>query len=218
MPLKLKLGAHERLIVNGAVMVNGGCRTTLIIRNFAHIMREKDVLQEPDANTPTRRLYFILQSMLMQAPPSQELVASYQLAHAQLSSAYVRPENLTVLREVDQMVGIGDFYKAMMRLHPLIAYEAELLNVPKHEWRRSGQREPTAAASSPPLSSPPLSSPPASAPPARLPAPALSGHSNPREAAASTSGPPPTAPARFPTLVLARDRAAGKAMATAMAG
>ena len=51
MPLKLKLAAHERLIVNGAVMVNGGCRTTLIIRNFAHIMREKDVLQE---GTPIR--------------------------------------------------------------------------------------------------------------------------------------------------------------------
>ncbi len=54
MPLKLKLAAHERLVVNGAVMVNGGGRTSLIIRNFAHIMREKDVLQEADANTPTQ--------------------------------------------------------------------------------------------------------------------------------------------------------------------
>jgi flagellar protein FlbT len=45
MPLKLKLAAHERLVVNGAVMVNGGGRTSLIIRNFAHIMREKDVLR-----------------------------------------------------------------------------------------------------------------------------------------------------------------------------
>ena len=31
MPLKLKLAAHEHLIVNGAVMVNGGCRATLIL-------------------------------------------------------------------------------------------------------------------------------------------------------------------------------------------
>ena len=147
MPLKLKLAAHERLIVNGAVMVNGGCRTTLIIRNFAHIMREKDVLQEEDANTPTRRLYFILQAMLMQPPPPEPLQASYRLAHAQLTAAYERPENLVILAEVDRMVGLGDFYKAMMKLHPLIAYEAELLNVPPQEWRRASQRAPAPARS-----------------------------------------------------------------------
>jgi flagellar protein FlbT len=147
MPLKLKLAAHEKLIVNGAVMVNGGCRTTLVIRNFAHIMREKDVLQEADANTPTRRLYYILQAMLMQPPPPEPLQASYRLAHTQLTAAYERPENLTILAEVDRMVGIGDFYKAMMKLHPLIAYEAELLNVPPQEWRRANQRNPETSGS-----------------------------------------------------------------------
>ena len=141
MPLKLKLAANEHLIVNGAVMVNGGCRTTLIIRNFAQILREKDVLQEPDANTPTKRLYFLVQAMLMQPPPPEALMESYRLSHTQLSEAYVRSENLEVLREVDRLVGIGDCYKAMMKLHPLIAYEAGLLNVPQHEWRRASQRE-----------------------------------------------------------------------------
>lgn len=141
MPLKLKLAAHERLIVNGAVMVNGGCRTTLIIRNFAHIIREKDVLQDADANTPTRRLYFILQAMLMQPPPSEALIASYRLAHTQLSAAYERAENLAILAEVERLVGVTDFYKAMMKLQPLIEREAELLNVPHHEWRRASQRE-----------------------------------------------------------------------------
>jgi len=141
MPLKLKLAVHERLIVNGAVMINGGCRTTLIIRNFAHIMREKDVLQEADANTPTKRLYFIVQAMLMQPPPPEALMQSYRLAHSQLCDAYVRQDNLAVLQEMDRLVGIGDYYKAMMNLHPLIAYEASLLNVPQHEWRRANQRE-----------------------------------------------------------------------------
>jgi flagellar protein FlbT len=141
MPLKLKLAAHERLIVNGAVMVNGGCRTTLVIGNFAHIMREKDVLQERDANTPTKRLYLILQTMLMQPPPSEAVTASYRLAHNQLTGAYERPENLTILAEVDRMVDVGDYYKAMMKLQPLIAYEAQLLNVPPQEWRRASQRE-----------------------------------------------------------------------------
>jgi flagellar biosynthesis repressor protein FlbT len=141
MPLKLKLAANERLIVNGAVMINGGNRTTLIIRNFAHIMREKDVLQEPDANTPTKRLYFLIQAMLMQPPPPADLVKSYRLAYSQLCDAYVRSDNLTLLAEVDRLVDIGDCYKAMTRLHPLIAYEAELLQVPPQQWRRQGQPE-----------------------------------------------------------------------------
>ena len=136
MPLKLKLAAHERLVVNGAVIVNGGGRSSLIIRNYAHIMREKDVLQEPDANTPTRRLYFLVQAMLMQPPPSAELLKSFATALGQLSTAFVRPQNLEVLKEVARLVDIGDFYKALMKLHPLIDYEAELLNVPMHEWRR----------------------------------------------------------------------------------
>jgi flagellar protein FlbT len=137
MPLKLKLSAHERLVVNGAVLVNGDYRTTLLVRNFSHIMREKDVLQEADANTPTKRLYFLVQAMLMQPPPPATLMATYRTAHHQLTAAYVRPDNLATLQEVDALVGEGDYYKALVKLHPLIAYEAELLHVPTHRWRRA---------------------------------------------------------------------------------
>lgn len=139
MPLKLKLGANERLVVNGAVLVNGAYRTTILVQNFAHIMREKDVLQEADANTPTRRLYFLIQAMLMQAPPSASLLESYRDAHGQLLEAFVKAENVAILRAVDELVGCGDYYKALVKLHPLITYEANLLNVKSHEWRRRPQ-------------------------------------------------------------------------------
>jgi flagellar protein FlbT len=148
MPLKLKLSAHERLVVNGAVIVNGGGRTSLIIRNYAHIMREKDVLQEADANTPTRRLYFLVQAMLMRPPPPAELFDSFATAMSQLAAAYVKPQNLEALQDVARLVDAGDFYKALMRLHPLIDYEAELLQVPTHEWRRSKQPPPSFGAPS----------------------------------------------------------------------
>ena len=140
MPLKLKLGANERLIVNGAVLVNGAYRTTLLVRNFAHIMREKDVLQEEDANTPTKRLYFLVQAMLMQPPPSAALMDTYRTAYRQLAAAFVRQDNVALLRDVDALVAEGDFYKALVRLHPLIEYEAGLLKVDPHEWRRSSSR------------------------------------------------------------------------------
>jgi len=141
MPLKLKLSAHERLVVNGAVLVNGDYRTTLLVRNFSHIMREKDVLQEADANTPTKRLYFLVQAMLMRPPPSAALEATYRTAYDQLTTAYVRSENLATLREVDDFVATADYYKALIKLHPLIAYEAELLRMPPHQWRRTVDSE-----------------------------------------------------------------------------
>jgi flagellar protein FlbT len=140
MPLKLKLGANERLVVNGAVLVNGAYRTTLMVRNYAHIMREKDVLQVEDANTPTKRVYLLIQSMLMTPPPAAELIDSYRLAHGQLLACFVRNEDIELLRDVDRLVAEGDYYKALTRLHPLIAYEAALLDVPGQTWRRPAAR------------------------------------------------------------------------------
>lgn len=143
MPLKLKLAANECLVVNGAVLVNGSSRSTLVVRNFAQIMREKDVLQEVDANTPVKRLYFLVQAMLMQTSPPTSLVQTYRAAHEQLIAAIVSPGNVALLQDVDGLVMGGDYYKALVKLHPLIAYEAELLNVPGHEWRRAPARPTT---------------------------------------------------------------------------
>jgi flagellar protein FlbT len=137
MPLKLKLGANERLVVNGAVLVNGAYRTTIVVRNYAHIMREKDVLQVEDANTPTKRVYLLVQSMLMTPPPTPEIVSAYRLAHGQLMGCFARQQDLELLEDVDRLVEEGDYYKALTRLHPLIAYEAVLLNVPEQNWRRT---------------------------------------------------------------------------------
>jgi flagellar biosynthesis regulator FlbT len=56
----------------------------------------------------------------------------------QLQDVYIKQENIAILQDVDHQVNAGDYYKALAKLHPLIAYEAKLLNVEPHEWRRSG--------------------------------------------------------------------------------
>jgi len=145
MPLKLKLAPHESFIVNGAVLVNGDFRTSLIVRNFVHVMREKAVLREADANTPTRRLYFVIQTMLMQPPPpSAAVLRTYEELLAELRGAYVRSESLETLDHVASLVEKGDYYKALASLQPLISYEAGLLDVDPHEWRRSKAAHPAA--------------------------------------------------------------------------
>jgi flagellar biosynthesis regulator FlbT len=46
MPLCLTLAAHEALFVNGAIIANGAASSTIMFRNFAHILRAKDILTE----------------------------------------------------------------------------------------------------------------------------------------------------------------------------
>jgi flagellar protein FlbT len=137
MPLKLKLGINEQLVVNGAVMVNGGYRTTLTVRNFAHILREKDVLHEDQANTPIKRLYLQVQKMLMEPPPSDALMNAFHAHLRALRGAFVRADNLAGLDEVERMVGATDYYKALVQLQRLSGVEAARLNQAPPPWRRA---------------------------------------------------------------------------------
>ena len=75
MALKITLKPQEKMILGGAVITNGnhaGCQ--LIIENRVPILREKDILSENYADTPCRRLYFIIQLMYI----DEERLAHHQ--------------------------------------------------------------------------------------------------------------------------------------------
>jgi flagellar biosynthesis regulator FlbT len=61
---------NERLIVDGAVIRNGGKASVLFIENVIPILREKDIMGEKEADTPCKRIYFILQLMYIDEPTS----------------------------------------------------------------------------------------------------------------------------------------------------
>ena len=65
MALKLSLKPDEKLVINGAVIANADRRATLIVHNKASILREKDILQEQDVDTPAKRIYFPIMLMYM---------------------------------------------------------------------------------------------------------------------------------------------------------
>ena len=65
MPLKLSLKPGERFVLNGAVLANGDRRANLIIQSKASILREKDILQQEDANTPAKRISFPVMMMYL---------------------------------------------------------------------------------------------------------------------------------------------------------
>ena len=65
MPLKLSLKPGEKFVVNGAVIQNGDRRGVLLLQNKASVLREKDIMQPQDADTPAKRIYFPVMMMYL---------------------------------------------------------------------------------------------------------------------------------------------------------
>src|ERR1043166_7785627 len=65
LPLKLSLKPGERFVLNGAVVQNGDRRAVMVLQNKASVLREKDIMQAEDVNTPARRIYFPVMMMYL---------------------------------------------------------------------------------------------------------------------------------------------------------
>ena len=63
--LVLKLGPHERVLINGAVIENGDKRSRLsVMTPNANILRLRDAIHPEAVNTPVRRVCYIAQLVL----------------------------------------------------------------------------------------------------------------------------------------------------------
>ncbi|MCC6009240.1 MAG: hypothetical protein JJU40_16435 [Rhodobacteraceae bacterium] len=62
MPLQIELAPNERLLIGDIALRNGTRRCRLTLETQARILRGKDILLEHDADTPAKRLYFLLEA------------------------------------------------------------------------------------------------------------------------------------------------------------
>lgn len=126
MPLKMTLKPGERIIVNGAVLENGGGEAHLVFLNDAAFMREKDILSEVDALTPASRIYFALQCLYI-FPARRE---HYGAILSELMADYhnAAPSALPIIDQVRAQVAQGEFYHALKTVRALIAHEKERLS------------------------------------------------------------------------------------------
>jgi flagellar protein FlbT len=128
MPLKLNLRAHERFILNGAVVSNGDRRTTLTLENGACILRERDIMTAEQASTPARRVYFAC--MLAYIDPGDERHrSSFVDLLADFMAALANPAARLACIEASKSVLAGDYYRALMHCRTLIDYEDHVLGV-----------------------------------------------------------------------------------------
>ena len=123
MALKLSLKPDEKLVINGAVIANVDRRTTLIVHNKASILREKDILQEEDVNTPAKRIYFPIMLMYMDQGNIDKYYDEFVRRMTEFMSAISTPEAINNCVQISRDVMANNYYKALMRCKKLLEFE-----------------------------------------------------------------------------------------------
>jgi flagellar biosynthesis repressor protein FlbT len=127
MPLKLSLKPGEKFVLNGAVVQNGDRRTTLVLQNKASVLREKDIMQPEEANTPSRRIYFPVMMMYLDEAGASRYYDEFMTRLTEFMGAVRGAEVLQDCVNVSKYALQKEYYKALMLCRKLIEYEDERL-------------------------------------------------------------------------------------------
>ncbi len=127
MALKITLKPGEKFVINGAVVVNGDRRTSLLIQNKVSILREKDVLLPDEANTPVKRIYFDVMMMYLDEDTRERHMANFTEHVTQFMSAITNREALAQCVAIVEDANAGRYYGALMSCKKLLPFERERL-------------------------------------------------------------------------------------------
>ena len=126
MSLKIALKPHERIIIDGAVISNGNSSSDLIIENKEYNTTEKYILSEKDADSPCRRIYFVIQLMYIDGDDLKNYHKMYWDLVQDLVE--VAPGVLDLIEQISEHILSTDYYKALNLAKELIDYEEEAIN------------------------------------------------------------------------------------------
>lgn len=125
MPLKIVLKPGEKTVINQAVIQNGGEKAELIVQNKASILRERDIMTEAEADTPAKKIYFVVQLIYMFPDKEQQ----YQDKFSRLVKQFVNavPSSTPLVLDIGKQIVTGDVYGALKLCRKLVKYENEVL-------------------------------------------------------------------------------------------
>jgi flagellar protein FlbT len=127
MALKLSLKPGERFVLNGAVVQNGDRRGVLLLQNKASVLREKDIMQEEDVNSPARRVYFPVMMMYLDEAGIPRYYEEFVRRLTEFMSVIGNPVILSECVNISKHILEREYYKALMLCRKLIEYEDERL-------------------------------------------------------------------------------------------
>ena len=126
MALKITLKPSEKIVIGGGVITNGsGSKCELIIENNAPVLREKDILNEKEADSPCSRIYFVIQLMYIDQENLDIHTNTYwKLVRQVLKAA---PSMTGRIDQISEHIFNGKYYQALKLADKLIEYEQEVI-------------------------------------------------------------------------------------------
>jgi flagellar protein FlbT len=126
MALKITLKPSERMILGGAVVTNANTTSCdLVIENKVPILRQKDILTEEKADSPCRRIYFIVQLMYI----DEDNLSRYHTQYWEITRDVVRaaPSTAGLIHDISEHILDRKYYQALKITKRLIDYEQEVI-------------------------------------------------------------------------------------------
>ncbi len=125
MALIIDLKPGEKILIGTAVITNDNQRTRLHISGEAPILREKDVMQDEEADTPCKKVYFLVQCMYLARNPREYHPKYFEFLKAIQTAA---PSTAIYFMKINEQIIEGHYYKALREAKDLIGHEKELLD------------------------------------------------------------------------------------------
>jgi len=126
MALKITLKPHERIIIGEAVIVNGDdSRANLLIENNVPILKGKDIMREGEADSPCKRIYFVIQLMYI----NEKNIFQHHSTYWQLVKEVIKaaPSTLPMIDQISRQILGRRHYQALKLAKKLIEYEQEAI-------------------------------------------------------------------------------------------
>ena len=108
-------------------MVAGNKGASLILQNEATILLGKDIMQEDDADTPAKRIYFSILLMYLDDADRRKYYPTFMRLIEDFMEATTFKEVRKTLLHIVQDVNAEKFYRALKTCKALIGYESEVL-------------------------------------------------------------------------------------------
>jgi flagellar protein FlbT len=125
MSLKLRLKPDEKVLIGKAVIKNGPRTSEFVVENNIPILRQKDIMTEHEADSPSRRVYFVIQLMYIDSEKLVEYHGKYwELVNDILAAA---PSTKPYIEKISEQILACDYYQALKLTRKLMNYEEELL-------------------------------------------------------------------------------------------
>jgi flagellar biosynthesis repressor protein FlbT len=125
----IHLKRNEKLFINGAV-IRMDRRGSIELMNDAQFMLENHVMQQEQATTPLRQLYFIAQTMLMDPQNAHLTLCLFRSFAEQLKRLRSDNECVKKVAEVEILIEKDDYYNGLKLLRKLFTFDDHLTSQP----------------------------------------------------------------------------------------